>query len=66
MAGKLCPSCGQFTFFETVNGRQCSKCGYKMVLPVNSGKGGKGQKCVNCGQFTVFDNKCRTCGARYE
>ena len=66
MAGKLCPNCGKFTFFETTSGRQCSKCGYQKILPVNAGKGGTGQKCSNCGQFTVFDNKCRSCGARYE
>ena len=66
MAGKLCPKCNQFTFFENQVGRKCSKCGYTMTLPANNGKGGKGQKCTNCNQFTVFDNKCRNCGARYE
>lgn len=66
MAGKLCPKCGKFTFFETTNGRKCSKCEYKMVLPANNGKGGRGQKCSNCSQYTVFDGKCRNCGARYE
>lgn len=66
MAGKLCPKCGEFTFFQSATGRKCTKCGYQMTLPVNCGKGGKGQKCSNCGQFTVFDHKCRNCGARYE
>ena len=66
LAGKMCPNCGEFTFFERPFGRQCTKCGYKMTLPVNAGKGGKGPKCSNCGQFTVFDKKCRNFGARYE
>ena len=66
MAGKICPKCGQFTFFETVSGRKCTKCGYTMIVPANEGKGGRGQKCSNCGQFTVFNGKCRTCGASYQ
>ena len=57
MAGKICPKCGQFTFFETVSGRKCTKCGYTMIVPANEGKGGRGQKCSNCGQFTVFNGK---------
>lgn len=43
MAGKLWPSCGQLTFFEIVNGWQCFKCRHKIIIPVNEGKGGKGQ-----------------------
>lgn len=66
MAGKLCPKCGKFTFFQTATGRKCTKCGHQMILPINNGKGGKGQKCSNCGQFSVFDGKCSKCGARYE
>lgn len=66
MAGKICPKCGQFTFFETVSGRKCTKCGYTMTVPANEGKGGRGQKCSNCGQFTVFNGKCRNCGASYQ
>jgi len=65
MAGKMCPNCGQLTFFESPNGRVCSKCGFEMSLPINSGKGGKGQKCSNCGKFTVFENQCNNCGATY-
>ena len=65
MAGKLCPRCGQFTFFETTYGRKCSKCDYTMTVPANDGKGGRGQKCSNCGKLTVFNSKCRTCGAQY-
>lgn len=65
MAGKLCPSCGQYTFFSKSYGRECTKCGYKMILPVNSGKGGKGIKCTNCGKQTVFNDVCRNCGAQY-
>ncbi|MDR2024602.1 MAG: hypothetical protein LBQ71_15455 [Hungatella sp.] len=38
MAVKLCLSCRKFTFFETADGRLCSKCGYKMTLPNNAGK----------------------------
>ena len=41
MAGKICPKCGQFTFFETVSGRKCTKCGYTMTVPANEGKGGR-------------------------
>lgn len=70
MAGKLCPKCGKFTFFETTTGRKCSKCGYTMIVPAlnNDGSrtGGKGTKCSNCGKFTVFNNKCTNCGAQYK
>lgn len=66
MAGKMCPKCGEPTFFEKPYGRECTRCGHKMILPANNGKGGKGQKCSNCGQYTVFERKCRNCGARYE
>ena len=66
MAGKMCPKCGEPTFFEKPFGRECSRCGHNMILPANGGKGGKGQRCTNCRQFTVFDGKCRNCGARYE
>lgn len=66
MAGKLCPKCGKFTFFESTSGRKCSKCGFTMTVPANSGKGGRGTKCANCGKLTVFDNKCRSCGATFK
>ena len=65
MAGKMCPFCGKLTFFETPQGRLCSKCNYEMILPANSGKGGKGSKCSYCGKFTVFNQKCSNCGAYY-
>lgn len=66
MAGKKCPRCNKLTFF--VNGRtgECENCGYKMLIPPNGGKGGKGMKCLNCGKYTVFDNICNKCGARYK
>ena len=32
MAGKICPKCGQFTFFETVSGRKCTKCGLQYSM----------------------------------
>jgi ribosomal protein S27AE len=66
MAGKMCPKCGALTFFESLTGRKCSKCGYTMTLPQGSGKGGKGQKCSNCNSFRVFNNKCAECGATYK
>ena len=66
MAGKLCKKCGQYTFFQTPTGRKCSRCGYEMILPSNSGKGGRGQQCSNCSKLTVFDNKCKNCGAQYK
>lgn len=65
MAGKMCPNCGQYTFFARPYGRECTKCGFRMEIPVNDGNGGKGQKCSNCGKQTVFDGKCRSCGARF-
>ena len=65
MAGKICPKCGEYTFFEKNNGRECSKCSYTMIVPPNQGKGGKGQKCCNCGKQTVFNDKCQSCGAKY-
>ena len=65
MAGKMCPRCGEYTFFYNTNGRECSKCGYKMIVPPNEGQGGKGQKCSNCGKQTVFNGKCKSCGAKY-
>lgn len=65
MAGKVCPNCGKFTFFESISGRQCTKCGYKMILSPNEGKGGRGKRCSNCGKNTVFNNKCTSCGATY-
>ncbi|GHS92501.1 hypothetical protein AGMMS50276_00530 [Synergistales bacterium] len=65
MAGKLCPKCGELTFFESKDGRECTKCGYKMTLPPNDNKGGQGRKCSNCGKMTVFADKCRNCGAKY-
>ena len=66
MPGMVCPKCGAKTLFEKPYGGLCSKCGCKMVVPANDGKGGKGQKCSNCGRFTVFEGKCRKCGAKYE
>ena len=71
MAGKICPNkeCGQRTFFLTHGlNRECSKCGFKMKVPVKNGKGGKGHKCANCNKHTVFNRKCnnKDCGAVYE
>lgn len=65
MAGKMCPSCGEQTFFQTPTGRKCSKCEREMILPANDGKGGRGSKCANCGELKVFKNTCRGCGAKY-
>lgn len=65
MAGKRCPKCGKFTFFESPTGRECTRCGYKMVLAPNDGKGGRGQKCSNCEKLTVFNGKCSNCSAKY-
>jgi len=66
MAGKMCPSCGKATFFETPTGRECSKCGATMKIPTNEGKGGKGKKCSNCGKSTVSNDRCSKCGATYK
>lgn len=65
MAGKMCPNCGQQTFFLSPTGRTCSKCGYEMTVPANNGKGGRGQKCAACDKLTVFNSVCRNCGATY-
>lgn len=64
MAGKICPDCGKQTFFKTPTGRECSKCGCVMTVPINQGKGGKGNQCPNCGKYTLFNGKCTSCGAK--
>ena len=66
MAGKICPNCGELTFFNKPTGRECSKCGFKMIIPANEGKGGRGNRCSNCGKLTVFNGKCRSCSAEYK
>lgn len=66
MAGKMCPNCGRLTFFQTLTGRKCTKCGYEMILAPNGGKGGRGTKCPNCGKMTVFNNRCQNCGATFK
>ena len=65
MAGKICPNCGKLKFFETPNGRKCSKCNYEVHLPPNNGKGGLGTRCSLCSKQTVFNGKCTNCGAKY-
>ncbi|MDE6671028.1 MAG: hypothetical protein K2K16_02405 [Ruminococcus sp.] len=64
MAGKLCPKCGNFTLFETLTGRKCTKCGYGVYVPPNNGKGGRGQKCPICNSMSMFNGKCTKCGAK--
>lgn len=64
MPGALCPKCGQKTFYKSTEGKECTKCGYKVVAAVHGGKGGKGQKCPICGKYTFYNGKCRSCGAR--
>lgn len=66
MPGRKCPKCGQATFFVNARTGECKSCGYKMQIPPNEGKGGKGKKCTNCGRFTVFNDICSNCGARYK
>ena len=68
MAGQICPKCKKATFFKNSTGRECSKCGFTMVIPANSGKGGKGSLCPNCLKFTVFNGVCRNpkCGAKFK
>ena len=62
MAGKICPNCDEATFFQNSEGRACTKCGFKMILEIPKGKR---TKCSNCGKFQVFNNKCKSCGAKY-
>lgn len=69
MAGKLCPNCKQFTFFKTVGeNRECTKCGYRMVVPIQSK--GRGERCPNCGKLTVQNQGgrkcCTNCGATFK
>lgn len=65
MPGKLCPKCGSRKLWEKNDGNyECSNCGYRLQVPVNGGKGGKGQRCPICKRYTFFDGKCRNCGAR--
>ncbi|MDE6780357.1 MAG: hypothetical protein K2J40_02720 [Ruminococcus sp.] len=64
MAGRLCPKCGNYTFFETTTGRKCTKCNYAIFVPPNNGKGGRGKRCPNCRLMTMFDGKCTRCGAK--
>lgn len=66
MAGKICPKCSKQTFYETNTGRECTQCGCKMTLPVANGKGGRGRRCANCNKMTVHNDKCSSCGAKYE
>ena len=66
---KLCPNCKQFTFFKTVGeNRECTKCGYKMVVPIQSK--GRGERCPNCGKLTVQNQGgrkcCTNCGATFK
>jgi len=62
---KICPRCNEKTFCEKSFGRECTKCGYKMTVAPNDGKGGRGRRCSNCGRLTVFNEKCSSCGAKY-
>lgn len=65
MVGKMYPKCGQYIFFVRPDGRACIKCGYRILLPTNEGKGGRSQKCPNCGKQQVFNNVCRNCGVQF-
>ena len=69
MAGKLCPNCKELTFYTTKGeNRQCSKCGYEMIVPIKNK--GRGDKCSNCGRLTVHEQNgkmsCTSCGAKYQ
>ena len=68
MAGAKCPNCTKKTFHKTHGeNRECSNCGYKMNVPPNAGKGGRGKQCVRCKKYTLFNDKCSNpeCGATY-
>ena len=64
MAGKLCPNCNELAFFKTTgDNRICSKCGFEMIIPPNSGKVGRGKKCANCGEeLDINVEFCSKCG----
>jgi hypothetical protein len=61
-----CPKCGNRTFHQTPNGRECSRCGYDINFP--GGIDG-GHQCHHCGKRAVFENQgvmtCKNCGAQY-
>ena len=61
-----CPKCGNRTFHQKPNGRECSRCGYDANF---SGGIDRGLRCHICDKYTVFENQgvksCRNCGARY-
>ena len=65
MAGKVCPKCKQRTLWTNGARLECSnpECGYKITVPSNEGKGGKGTKCPVCGKYTWFKGRCNSCGA---
>ena len=65
MAGQKCPKCAKLTFFiKGVEGK-CNECGYKMNVPPNDGKGGKGGKCPFCHKHRVFNEICSECGQNF-
>ena len=69
MAGSVCPDCKKRTLFQSPRGLRCSnpECNLEIVVPVNGGKGGKGQYCPVCRRYTVFSNKSVNpdCGAKF-
>ena len=66
MAGRQCPKCGNLTMWQKGNELRCSRdeCGYKLHIPSNLGKGGKGQRCPLCNRYTFFNGRChnKSCG----
>lgn len=60
-----CPNCKKQTLFRKGFKLVCSNpnCRYTITVPVNDGKGGKGNKCPVCGRFTWFNGRCSSCGA---
>jgi hypothetical protein len=65
MAGAVCPTCGKKTVFESLQGKECTKCDFKMVFPKANGKGGPGRKCMSCKKMKVHGDTCTECGAKH-
>ena len=63
MAGKFCPQCGRQTFFQSLDGRACSKCNFKVVNPKTIQEEAGYVKCLSCGKYKNRVGSCPSCGA---
>jgi ribosomal protein L32 len=63
MAGKLCRPCGRQTFFESLTGRTCTQCNFKVVVPKDIRTEAGYIKCPSCKKFKLPHGDCKNCGA---